>query len=233
MLSTFVKQHTCRSAMVWETANGAFYPYNGGRYQCLSNTVCSDFSVLDTNGDDKLDMNDDMYTPYYPGDDSVDWVAQSIFHYGNTSPWGANAVPEGLTFYRKVRDCRLWSPPINYIFHVQVVWVYLFWIFQILHGLRFAGWHWDLIFWALHLPYLPTFIFSCIFISRSPTPSWPGNTWVPMVTNQPFQISTPCFAPMGFITSQWWYPKPLPCTTATMLVVLRKSTSNLGGGNRY
>jgi hypothetical protein len=37
---------------------------------------------MDTNGDGAIDMYDDMYTPYYPGDDWVDWVGMSIFHFG-------------------------------------------------------------------------------------------------------------------------------------------------------
>ncbi len=41
--------------------------------------------MLDTNGDGKLDMSDDMYTPYYPGDEWVDWVGMSIFHFSQVS----------------------------------------------------------------------------------------------------------------------------------------------------
>lgn len=59
---------------------------SGGRYE----TVC-DFSQvdmspecteLDTNGDRVIDMRDDMYSPYYPGDDVVDWVGMSLYHFG-------------------------------------------------------------------------------------------------------------------------------------------------------
>jgi len=41
-----------------------------------------------------LNMNDDPYGPYYPGDEEVDWVGISIYHWGNTYPWGDNEVPE-------------------------------------------------------------------------------------------------------------------------------------------
>jgi hypothetical protein len=39
-------------------------------------------------------MADDPYAPYYPGDDAVDWVGMSVYHWGSSYPWGANALPE-------------------------------------------------------------------------------------------------------------------------------------------
>ena len=41
-----------------------------------------------------LTMADDPYAPYYPGDDAVDWVGMSLYHWGSSYPWGANALPE-------------------------------------------------------------------------------------------------------------------------------------------
>ncbi len=41
-----------------------------------------DCRLLDTNKDLKIDMQDDPFEPYYPGDDFVDWVGMSIFHFG-------------------------------------------------------------------------------------------------------------------------------------------------------
>jgi hypothetical protein len=35
-----------------------------------------------------------MYAPYYPGDDAVDWVGMSIYHWGSAHPWGENELPE-------------------------------------------------------------------------------------------------------------------------------------------
>jgi hypothetical protein len=34
---------------------------------------------MDTNGDGVLDNSDDPFTPYYPGDDMVDWVGISVY----------------------------------------------------------------------------------------------------------------------------------------------------------
>jgi hypothetical protein len=51
-------------------------------------------AVMDTNGDGAIDMYDDMYTPYYPGDDWVDWVGMSIFHFGKVrARRAASAAP--------------------------------------------------------------------------------------------------------------------------------------------
>lgn len=36
------------------------------------------------------------------GDDWVDWVGLSVYHFGATYPWGANTVPERNKFYNKV-----------------------------------------------------------------------------------------------------------------------------------
>jgi hypothetical protein len=49
---------------------------------------------LDTDGVGTVNGADDPYAPYYPGDDAVDWVGMSLYHWGNTYPWGANVVPE-------------------------------------------------------------------------------------------------------------------------------------------
>lgn len=38
-------------------------------------------------------MLDDPYSPYYPGDEWVDWVGFSIYHYGNEYPWEQNVLP--------------------------------------------------------------------------------------------------------------------------------------------
>ncbi|KAI8840257.1 hypothetical protein BC829DRAFT_356165, partial [Chytridium lagenaria] len=63
-------------AYVWAPNSGNGYPYRGG---ISSPTGPSDarFSVLDTNGDGVFDGEDNAYTPYYPGDEWVDWVGLS------------------------------------------------------------------------------------------------------------------------------------------------------------
>jgi hypothetical protein len=47
---------------------------------CPDPASAADCEALDTNGDGLLDMKDDMYSPYWPGDEWVDWVGMSVFH---------------------------------------------------------------------------------------------------------------------------------------------------------
>ena len=64
-------------AMMWAPNSGNGYPFIGGPFSV--NVNMTDFDrTLDTNGDGKFDHSDDPYSPYYPGDDYVDWVGQSV-----------------------------------------------------------------------------------------------------------------------------------------------------------
>ena len=58
--------------------------------------------MLDTNQDGRLDMADDPYGPYYPGDDAVDWVGMTIYHWGSEYPWGENEIPEADKFIQQL-----------------------------------------------------------------------------------------------------------------------------------
>ncbi|KAI8923818.1 glycoside hydrolase superfamily [Entophlyctis helioformis] len=51
-----------------------------------------EFALLDTNKDGTINAQDDPYSPYYPGDEYVDWVGVSIYHYGPTYPWQDNTI---------------------------------------------------------------------------------------------------------------------------------------------
>ncbi|HUZ03454.1 MAG TPA: hypothetical protein VMU89_24175 [Thermomicrobiaceae bacterium] len=84
------------SGMLWAPNYGGGYPFSGGAYGVKPGTP--DFARLDTNHDGKLDGADDPYTPYYPGDDAVDWVGLSLYHWGNVYPWGKNVIPEDHKF---------------------------------------------------------------------------------------------------------------------------------------
>ncbi|CAN5745089.1 hypothetical protein BH23CHL2_BH23CHL2_11670 [soil metagenome] len=80
------------AAMIWAPNYGAGYPFPGGQH--LVTHGSPEFAILDTNSDGTLNMLDDPYSPYYPGDDVVDWVGLSLYHWGSTWPWGENEVPE-------------------------------------------------------------------------------------------------------------------------------------------
>ncbi|MGY1661060.1 glycosyl hydrolase [Geodermatophilus sp. SYSU D00705] len=75
------------SATMWAPNYGGGYPFAGGRYEGHS-------PALDTDGDGAVTGVDDPYAPYWPGDDAVDWVGMSLYHWGSAYPWGENEVPE-------------------------------------------------------------------------------------------------------------------------------------------
>jgi hypothetical protein len=86
-----IHEHAPNVAMVWTPNQGWGYPWPGREYSIAQTDP--DFTTLDTNGDGVLTEMDDPYTPYYPGDDSVDWVGLCFYHWGNTADLGRNEVP--------------------------------------------------------------------------------------------------------------------------------------------
>lgn len=86
--------------MLWAPNYAGGYPFQGGAYAAEPGT--SEFELLDTNGDSQLSETDDPYAPYYPGDDVVDWVGMTIYHWGNQYPWGGNELPEPGKFAEQI-----------------------------------------------------------------------------------------------------------------------------------
>lgn len=84
------------SAMIWAPNEGGGYPFSGSPFGARPGT--DEHAALDTTGDGVLDGRDDPYAPYYPGDDAVDWVGMSLYHWGNTYPWGENELPPSGKF---------------------------------------------------------------------------------------------------------------------------------------
>ena len=84
------------AAMLWAPNYGGGYPFTGGRYEAPPGSAAR--ALLDTNHDGRLDGRDDPYAPYWPGDDAVDWVGMSLYHWGSHYPWGANVLPEAGKF---------------------------------------------------------------------------------------------------------------------------------------
>ena len=80
------------SAMMWAPNYGGGYPFAGGRYE--TEVKHPEFPLLDTDRDGVATGLDDPYAPYYPGDDAVDWVGMSLYHWGSAHPWGENELPE-------------------------------------------------------------------------------------------------------------------------------------------
>ena len=88
------------SATMWAPNYGGGYPFIGGQHQAPAGSP--EALELDTDHDGAVTGADDPYGPYYPGDDAVDWVGMSLYHWGNTYPWGANVVPEAGKFIQQL-----------------------------------------------------------------------------------------------------------------------------------
>ncbi len=98
LLAGHVHADTSRTAMRWAPSYGGGYPFGAPRAVVGS----PDFVALDTDGDGTLTTHDDMYEPYYPRDDAVDWVGLTLYHWGVEFPWGENELPETNSFARQL-----------------------------------------------------------------------------------------------------------------------------------
>ena len=86
-----IRRYAENVAMTWTPNQGWGYPWVGGQYSAAAGSA--DFAALDTNNDGKIDDTDDPYLPFYPGDDVVDWVGFSFYHWSNRLERGYNEVP--------------------------------------------------------------------------------------------------------------------------------------------
>lgn len=84
------------TSMMWAPNYGGGYPFSGGQFQARPDTA--EYAALDTDADGIVGTADDPYAPYFPGDDAVDWVGISLYHWGNQQPWGRNEVTEPNKF---------------------------------------------------------------------------------------------------------------------------------------
>lgn len=71
--------------MLWAPSYAAGYPFTEA-YGALDGPDDRTLRALDTNGDGLVEPGDDPYLPYYPGDDVVDWVGLTMYHYGSYQP---------------------------------------------------------------------------------------------------------------------------------------------------
>ena len=77
--------------LVWSPTVGTDYPFRG---PTTSVPEGADLASLDTDGNGTWDRGDDAYSPYYPGDDVVDWVGLSAYHDETGSGEARNTVPD-------------------------------------------------------------------------------------------------------------------------------------------
>ncbi|MCU1634446.1 MAG: acyltransferase protein [Micrococcaceae bacterium] len=88
--------------MVWSPSYAAGYPFTEA-YGALEGRTAGAVTPLDTNGNSLIDAGDDPYQPYYPGDDAVDWVGLSMYHFGSyefgNSEQGTTTAEDGTREY--------------------------------------------------------------------------------------------------------------------------------------
>ncbi|MSQ10598.1 MAG: hypothetical protein EXR52_06275 [Dehalococcoidia bacterium] len=99
-MANALHQGAPQTVMLWAPNYGGGYPFAGGQFQARPGSP--DFHLLDSNRDGRLDMHDDPYAPYYPGDDAVDWAGMSLYHWGASHPWGENTPPETGKFIEQL-----------------------------------------------------------------------------------------------------------------------------------
>ncbi|KAJ3023828.1 hypothetical protein HKX48_000516 [Thoreauomyces humboldtii] len=85
-----ITQNSPSVAFLWAPNSANGYPYVGGEFSAFNTSLAVE---LDTNQNGVLDAKDDPYSPYYPGDQYVDWVGLSMYHYGKQYPWVDNVAP--------------------------------------------------------------------------------------------------------------------------------------------
>jgi hypothetical protein len=93
-----IRQKNVDISFIWSPSTGASYPFNP------PTKVKNDTEVMDTNKDGIFDTNDDPYSPYYPGNEYVDWVGLSIYHYGLKYPWIDNVIAQPNNFISQIND---------------------------------------------------------------------------------------------------------------------------------
>jgi hypothetical protein len=91
MAAAFKSQDDAGTVMVWQPFLGRDYPFERNRNAPAQGS--DGFRLLDTNGDGRWDGADDAYSPYYPGDDAVDWSGLGAFHDDTGGASAVNTLP--------------------------------------------------------------------------------------------------------------------------------------------
>ncbi|MGX9899640.1 hypothetical protein ACW0JT_06570 [Arthrobacter sp. SA17] len=79
------------AVMVWQPFLGRDYPF--APTPSAPSPGTPGFAALDTSGDGVWNHDDDAYSPYYPGDESVDWVGLNASHDDTRGAAAVNTLP--------------------------------------------------------------------------------------------------------------------------------------------
>lgn len=66
-------------AFIWSPNSGNGYPFPGGKYSAVLGS--EDYKIMDSNNNGTVDGTDDPYSVFYPGDEWVDWIGFSVYHF--------------------------------------------------------------------------------------------------------------------------------------------------------
>ncbi|KAI9032094.1 glycoside hydrolase superfamily [Hyaloraphidium curvatum] len=100
-LVPLIRARTNLTATMWAPNMGENYPYTST--PLVVRPGDAELAEMDTNGDGFVDVRDDPYSPYYPGDDLVDWVGMSVYWFGQQWPETLNLVPPPQRFVDVIR----------------------------------------------------------------------------------------------------------------------------------
>jgi hypothetical protein len=84
-----VKATAPLTMLCWAPNAGNGWPYGVTR----DYFTAEEFAIMDTNGNGIMDGGDDPYSPFYPGDEYVDWIGTSNYHFGSVPPYVDNYMP--------------------------------------------------------------------------------------------------------------------------------------------
>ncbi|MET0930658.1 MAG: OpgC domain-containing protein, partial [Aeromicrobium sp.] len=98
-----VHRATPHASMLWSPAYGAGYPF-GRAFGAVDGSGPRVVGQLDTDDDGTVDASDEPYSPYWPGEEAVDWVGLSIYHYGRAQSFGKNIVPSAGEFSERLDE---------------------------------------------------------------------------------------------------------------------------------
>lgn len=107
LLANTIHAMATNTVMVWAPNEATGYPFStfiGMTRETYTNGygTLADWVLLDSNGDGVLlnpgELRDDPYGPFYPGDQYVDWIGMTLYHWGQVYPWWYNCTPEARKF---------------------------------------------------------------------------------------------------------------------------------------
>lgn len=100
MVASIIYSYTRQAAMMWAPSDGCGYPYVDQKFgYCGKPDAPVD---CDGDGDGQITQQD-VFVPYWPGSEYVDFVGMSLFYTKLKEPWGTNVVPAPDRYQSAVR----------------------------------------------------------------------------------------------------------------------------------